>query len=70
MSVIAEFDIPAEEFALAETLENRPELTVHIDRVVAHNTTQVVPFVRVTQCSFNRDLASFLRAERDRAGVA
>ena len=52
MSVIAEFDIPAEEFALAETLENRPELTVHIDRVVAHNTTQVVPFVRVTQGEF------------------
>jgi hypothetical protein len=24
----------------------------------------------LTECSFNRDLASFLRAERDRAGVA
>ena len=47
MSVIAEFSIPAEEFALAETLERRPELTFNIDRVVAHNTTQVVPFVRV-----------------------
>lgn len=47
MSVIAEFSIPAEEFALDETLERRPELTFNIDRVVAHNTTQVVPFVRV-----------------------
>ena len=47
MAVIAEFSIPAEEFALAETLERRPELTFNIDRVVAHNTTQVVPFVRV-----------------------
>lgn len=52
MSVIAEFSIPAEEFALAETLERRPELTIRIDRVVAHNTTQVVPFVRVTQGEF------------------
>ncbi|WP_049898771.1 bacterio-opsin activator domain-containing protein [Halococcus agarilyticus] len=49
MSVIAEFSIPAEEFALYETLERRPELTFNIDRVVAHNTTQVVPFVRMTQ---------------------
>ena len=49
MATIAEFTIPANEFALAETLERRPDLTINIDRVVAHNTTQVVPFVRVTQ---------------------
>lgn len=49
MATIAEFTIPADEFALAETLERRPEITINIDRVVAHNTTQVVPFVRVTQ---------------------
>lgn len=49
MATIAEFTIPANEFALAETLERRPDLTVNIDRVVAHNTTQVTPFVRVTQ---------------------
>ena len=49
MTTIAEFTIPAHEFALAETLERRPEITINIDRVVAHNTTQVVPFVRVTQ---------------------
>jgi predicted DNA binding protein len=49
MATIGEFTIPASEFALAETLERRPDLTVNIDRVVAHNTTQVAPFVRVTQ---------------------
>ena len=48
MSVIAEFSIPVEEFALYETLERRPDLTFNIDRVVAHNTTPVVPFVRVS----------------------
>ena len=48
MAIIAEFTIPAHEFALSETLEHRPEITINIDRVVAHNTTQVVPFVRVT----------------------
>ncbi|GAA0471767.1 helix-turn-helix domain-containing protein (plasmid) [Halococcus dombrowskii] len=49
MATIAEFTIPASEFALAETLERRPDLTINIDRVVAHNTTQVAPFIRVTQ---------------------
>ena len=49
MATIAEFAIPAHEFALSETLEHRPDITINIDRVVAHNTTQVVPFVRVTQ---------------------
>ncbi|WP_049912563.1 bacterio-opsin activator domain-containing protein [Halococcus thailandensis] len=49
MPTIAEFAIPAHEFALSKTLEHRPDITINIDRVVAHNTTQVVPFVRVTQ---------------------
>lgn len=49
MATIAEFTIPAHEFVLADTLERRPDLTVNIDRVVAHSTTQIVPFVRVTQ---------------------
>lgn len=48
MATIAEFTIPAHEFALSETLERRPDITINIDRVVAHNTSQVVPFVRVT----------------------
>lgn len=47
MATIAEFTIPAHEFALSETLERRPDITINIDRVVAHNTTEVVPFVRV-----------------------
>lgn len=62
MSPIVEFSIPAEEFALYETLERRPELTFEIDRVVAHNTTQVVPFVRVTQGEFE-GLTKILEAD-------
>lgn len=49
MATIAEFTIPACEFALAETLERRPDITINIDRVVAHNTTQAAPFIRVMQ---------------------
>ena len=52
MPTMVEFSIPAEEFALHETLERRPDLTFEIDRVVAHNTTQVVPFVRATYGEF------------------
>lgn len=52
MSTIVEFSIPADEFALYETLERRPGLTFEIDRVVAYNTTQVVPFVRATHGEF------------------
>ena len=52
MSTIAELTIPAEEFALYETLERRPEMVFEVDRVVAHDTTQVVPFVRATYGEF------------------
>ncbi len=45
MSSIAEFSIPADEFALRETLERLPEIAIEIDRVVAHNATHVLPFV-------------------------
>ena len=47
MTLIAEFDIPLEEFALEETLTERPDLEFEIDRVVAQEGPQVVPFVRV-----------------------
>ena len=33
MVTIAEFTIPAHEFALSETLERRPDITINIDRV-------------------------------------
>lgn len=48
MTTIAEFTIPAEEFALRETLEHRSDLKFEVDRVVAHETTRVSPFVWVS----------------------
>ena len=48
MASIAEFTIPAEEFALRETLERRPELVCEVERVVAHDTTHIIPFIWVS----------------------
>jgi predicted DNA binding protein len=45
MSTIAELTLPAEEFALRETLEATPDLAVEIERVVAHDPDQVMPYV-------------------------
>ena len=53
MSTIAEFGIPAAEFALYETLERRSDMVFEVDRVVAHDTTRVVPFVRATRGEFD-----------------
>lgn len=48
MTSIAEFSIPLEEFALRETLERRPDLVFEVERVVAHDTTHVMPFIWVS----------------------
>ena len=48
MPTIAEFSIPTENFALRETLERRPDLEFEVDRVVAHDTARVMPFVWVS----------------------
>ena len=54
MASIAEFTIPAEEFALRETLERRPELVCEVERVVAHDTTHIIPFIsEVKQVAFS-----------------
>lgn len=44
MSVIAEFTVPAEEFALTATLRAAPEMIVDVERVVAHADERVMPF--------------------------
>lgn len=62
MSTIAEFSIPTNEFALSETLERRPDMVFEIDRVVAHETTHVVPFVRATYGEFD-GLSEVLEAD-------
>jgi predicted DNA binding protein len=48
MTAIAEFTLPAEEFALYETLEHRPDLVCEVERVVAHDTARVMPFIWVS----------------------
>ena len=68
MAVITEFTIPAAEFALYETLEQRPEMTFEIDRVVAHETTYVVPFVRATHGDFE-GLTAIIEADPSVAEV-
>ncbi|WP_227380807.1 bacterio-opsin activator domain-containing protein [Haladaptatus halobius] len=40
--------MPAEQFVLRETLTRRPKLKFEIDRVVAHDTARVIPFVWVS----------------------
>jgi predicted DNA binding protein len=48
MPTIAEFVIPTAQFALRETLDCRPDLRFELDRVVAHATARVTPFVWVS----------------------
>ena len=68
MSTIAEFSIPISEFALSETLERRSNMVIEVDRVVAHNTTNVVPFARATHGEFE-ELTEILEADASVAEV-
>ena len=52
MTAIVEFSLPAHEFALSETLNRRPGMEFEVDRVVAHDTDHVVPFIRATRGEF------------------
>lgn len=44
MSIIAEFTVPADEFALYQTLREVPEMVVEVERVVAHDEGHLVPY--------------------------
>lgn len=44
MSIIAEFTVPADEFALYQTLCEIPEIVVEVERVVAHDEGHLVPY--------------------------
>jgi predicted DNA binding protein len=59
VAVIADFTIPIGDFALAETLQHRSDMEFEIDRVAAHDTNRVVPFVRATRGDFE-DLTQIL----------
>jgi hypothetical protein len=43
MTIIAEFTIPAEDFALSETLSRVPNMTIEVDTVVAHEAERITP---------------------------
>lgn len=66
MSTIIEFTVPAEEFALYETLCVVPEMTVEVERVVAHANDRIVPYFWTS----GGDHEAFERAVRDDPSVA
>jgi len=47
MSVIAELKIPTSEFALGQTLQAVPDITVEFERVVTHSQEWIMPFLWV-----------------------
>ncbi|WP_336364453.1 helix-turn-helix domain-containing protein [Halalkalicoccus salilacus] len=48
MGTIAEFNIPADDFALGPTFQELPNLEVEIERLVAHDHDRVMPFAWLT----------------------
>lgn len=48
MSVIAEFTIPAEAFALEYTFETMPDVNVEIERLATHSREWIMPFLWAT----------------------
>ena len=55
MSTIAEVSLPGAEFALHETLETHPDVEFEIERMVAHETDRVMPFVWATSETVDRE---------------
>ncbi|MFC4552008.1 MULTISPECIES: bacterio-opsin activator domain-containing protein [Halorussus] len=45
MSLIAEFSVPADSFALAESLAATPNIRVEVERLATHSREWVMPFV-------------------------
>lgn len=48
MSVIAEFTIPTEQFALSETFDAIPNMAVEIERMVAYPASRILPYIWVS----------------------
>jgi hypothetical protein len=47
MTAIAHYDVPAADFALAETFQTIPKITVVCEQIVACSTTGIVPLIWV-----------------------
>ncbi|WP_435153458.1 bacterio-opsin activator domain-containing protein [Haladaptatus sp. DFWS20] len=54
-ATVVEVEIPSDEFALSQSLSTRADLTFEIERVVAHDDDQVMPFVWVSSEESSRD---------------
>lgn len=54
MTTIAEFLIPAEEFALSETLPEVPEMEIEIERVAAHEADRILPLFWASGDDYDR----------------
>lgn len=54
MSVVAEFALPPEDFALARTFEAVPELTVEVERMVADPDDRTMPYLWTTDADPDR----------------
>ncbi|WP_225333047.1 helix-turn-helix domain-containing protein [Halomicrobium urmianum] len=67
MSIIADFTIPADAFALAHSLEAVPSITANFDRLVAHSSNWIMPFLWVT--GEEDELAQFEEAVADDSSV-
>lgn len=54
MSVVGEFTITAEAFALQHALATVPEITIEADRMASHSPNEVFPFLWATGGNFDR----------------
>lgn len=61
MSVIAEFTLPAEAFALEQTFDTVPDAKIEIERLATHSREWVMPFLWVT----NNDIDAVKTALRN-----
>lgn len=65
MSIIAEFTVPAEQFALYETLCRATEMVVEVERVVTHGPDHLMPYFWTA----SGDYETFERAARNDPSV-
>lgn len=54
MSIVGDFTIPAESFALEHALSTVPEMTIEADRLATHSPKEVFPFLWATDGDFER----------------
>lgn len=54
MSIIVEFTVRADQFALSETLSKVPDMIVEIERVVAHGPEQIMPYFWTTEGDYDQ----------------